>query len=470
MTTNLLSEPLLTTAPSGRRALTKQDSVIEQMVAAQPLRAQDVVYSTNIVVAEQADATVSGEITPHTPGYPHRMKLDLLLESLPAQKLAGLVTIAMFAGYASLFALQHIIKVFFGIPDDDSKASHSFSFAITSLYVWNLIFRLGHNVLLYPLLPRRRALVGLLSMMISMLILAVGVFTLQNRSTMLVAVAYAFGGIAVGTFETNYSVVLAALGNKTKIYGISGIPIGIFLVIVPGFVAVTAGMPVQYIYLSVVALLVVGIVVLLFGLDYPEVTWLLSADPSVEEGASPRRYIAIEGAEKLNDKTHRWVWPVVSVGLVFTLNMLFVSAFSPGVLLYLYNGAETPLGGSLNTTIPTGYFFAIFSSFGFIADVFSRKRIYASRPTYHPIRFIALTLSGVAIIVTQLPVIAPLGTFLVFYANGSIYAQSCRWLDMRLDPKVLVIATSVFFFLGDCGSVLGAVLIPFIRDVMAAAT
>ena len=481
MVKDALTDPLLDlpitpvatrVAPNGRRpllshrSLVKQDSVIEQLVASHPLRPQDLVYPTNIVIPEQAIST--GDATPLVPGHltpgPNMSRIDELLETLPAQKLAGLVTIALFSGYAALFSLQHVIKTFFGIPDDNSPESHHFSFAITCLYIWNLIFRLGHNVILHPFTPRLRALVGLLSMVVSMSLLGIGIFTLGYRSTTLLAIAYAFGGIAVGTFETNYSVVLAALGNKTKIYGISGIPLGIFLVIVPGFIAVTAGLPVVYIYASVVCLLIVGILILIFGLEFPEIDWLLSVDS--EYGDPQQRGLSSFRSLECRDKTTHWFLPVVSVGLVFTLNMLFVSAFSPGVLLYLYNTPTvylTPLANSL----ATGYFFATFSSFGFVADVLSRKRIYSKKPTHHPIRYLILTAFGVAIIIAQMPIIAPIGTLLVFYANGSIYAQSCRWLDMRLDPRVQVIANSVFFFLGDCGSVIGAILIPFIRDVMA---
>lgn len=453
------------------KSLVKQNSVIEQLVVSHPLRPQDFVYPTNIIVPEQAvAAAIAGDSTPMVPGHltpgpDVSAKIDELLETLPPQRLAGVVTMAVFAGYAALFSLQHVIKVFFGIPDDDSSESHHFSFAITSLYLWNLIFRLGHNVLLHPFSPRMRAFAGLLSMMVSMLLLGVGIFVMGNRSLALLAVAYAFGGIAVGTFETNYSVVLAALGNRTKIYGISGIPLGIFLVIVPGFIAVTSGLPVQFIYFSVVGLLGVGICILLFMLEFPEIDWLLPMDceSGVTSDPSPHRFIGISAGDQ--NKTTKWFYPVASVGLVFTMNMLFVSAFSPGVLLYLYNGKEIYLSEDL--VVATGYFFAVFSSFGFVADVLSRKRIYAQRPFHHPIRYLVLTAMGVAVIVAQIPSVAPIGTLLVFYANGSIYAQSCRWLDIRLEPSVQVIANSVFFFLGDCGSVMGAILIPFIRDAMA---
>lgn len=160
----------------------------------------------------------------------------------------------------------------------------------------------------------------------------------------------------------------------------------------------------------------------------------------------------------------------MAVGFVFMVNMLIVSAFSPGVLLYLYNTPRIQLlpGDQVDDlVVSTGYFFATFSSFGFIADVVSRKRVYAKKSLSHPVGYLLLTLLGVSVILAQIPLVAPVGTLLIFFANGSIYAQSCRWIDARAENKSLVFSNSVFFFMGDCGSVIGALLIPFIRDFMA---
>jgi len=460
--------------------LAKHDSVIEKYVANHPFKAQDLIYPTNMMVIDDmlstASMTPKAMITSDTPGefestragyielgraMDEKLRIQLLLESLPSQKIAMIVTIAVFAGYASLFSLQHYVKVFFQIPDDNSSSSHQFSYAITIQYISNLVFRLGQNVILAPFTPRQRCVFGLLSMAISMSILGIGIFTLQIRSLLLLATAYAFGGCAVGVFETNYSVVLAALGNRTKIYGISGIPLGIFLVIVPGFIAVGMGMDVRWIYSSVVAMIGSGVLILYRIINYPNVEDLISSsDVSPRSPNSPGVNWETVPVEKKS-----WIIPVTSIGIVFAINMLFVSAFSPGVLLYLMNSeyVESPV-----MRIRTGIFFAIFSSFGFIGDVISRRIVYARNPEFHPIWYLVFTLVGVSIIISMIPEIAPLGTFLVFFANGSIYAQSCRLLDMQLGPEISVLGNSLFFFMGDCGSVIGAVAIPFIRDILAA--
>ena len=501
-----LEQPLLTPRVANgakstkRRLLTKHDSVIEQYVATHPIRAQDLVYPTNIMVKDAlvvvgdqiaAPYDVTPELTiPMTSGRAtpssiaaggtatDKERIQFILDNLPAQRVTMLVTIAVFAGYAALFSLQHVIKVFYGIPDDNSESSHLFSYAITVQYICNLVFRLGHNALLMPFTPRQRCLVGLLAMAISMSILSFLVFTMEYRSLPLLATAYGFGGCAVGIFETNYSVVLAALGNQTKIFGISGIPLGIFFVIVPGFIAVGAGMDVRYIYWSVLVLLTIGAFVLFKGIHYPQIDSLLSWNEEDEEEEmmdgdndsveTTDRSADVKMVRLTKKKSFRWIIPVVSVGLVFLINMMFVSAFSPGVLLYILNGPEVEIASSLS--IRTGYFFAIFSSCGFIGDVISRRLVYAKhtnkRGDFHPIWYLGFTFVGVMIIVSQISLIAPIGTFLVFFGNGSIYAQSCRKLDMLLESSVSVLGNSLFFFLGDCGSVIGALSIPFVRDMM----
>ena len=481
-----LEQPLLTprVANGGkstkRRLLAKHDSVIEQYVASHPIRAQDLIYPTNImvkdaIIADQTAAsyditpelTLTGRLTPSSIAAgtaTDKDRIQFILDTLPAQRITMLVTIAVFSGYAALFSLQHVIKVFFGIPDDNSESSHQFSFAITVQYICNLIFRLGHNAILMPFTPRQRCLVGLIAMGISMSILSIGIFTLQYKSLPLLATAYGFGGCAVGVFETNYSVVLAALGNQTKIFGISGIPLGIFLVIVPGFIAVGMGMDVRCIYWSVLVLLLIGAFVLFNVIHYPQVDSLLSwngEDDDEEETTDDESPMRIT-----TKSSQKWILPVVSVGFVFLINMMFVSAFSPGVLLYILNGPEVNMYSSL--AIKTGYFFAIFSSCGFVGDVVSRRLVYrrTSPNPFHPIWYLVYTVCGVVIIVSQMPIIAPLGTFLVFFGNGSIYAQSCRKLDSLLDPSKSVWGNSLFFFLGDCGSVIGAISIPYVRDLM----
>jgi len=419
--------------PTGR--LERHESKLELLVASQPLRMEDVVYPSNIALGGDDS------------GLPD------FLDQLAGQKSAALVTMAVFAGYACLFSLQHMLKVFLNIPDDDSEASHYFSFAITAMYISNLVFRLGQNVLLQWFTPRQRALLGLCAMTLSMAVLGGYVLRQENREMSAVLTAYVLGGFAIGTFETNFSVLLAALGSKTKIYGISGIPIGIFIVIVPGFVLITAGLPVMYLYASVGIFLIVAGTLLACGLRYVD----------HYDGGESRFSNNIQSAAAPESSAYAWIAPVVSVGIVFAVNMLFVSAFSPGVLLYLYNGPSVDL---VSASVPTGYFFATFSSFGFLSDVLSRKCIYSKKPDHHPVRYLLFTGLGVSLLLSKTPLLAPIATSLVFFANGSIYAQSCRKLDelLVINPSALLVANSVFFFLGDCGSVVGALLIPFIRD------
>jgi hypothetical protein len=211
---------------------------LETLLVNHPLKTEEFIYPTNIFVDEN----------PMTP-VPLDRELQRLLVSLPAQPVAIIVTISLFAGYACLFSFQHLIKSSFGIPDDKSAASHSFSLVISSMYISNLIFRICHNFIFSKLSSKIRSLFGLFFMFISIFILYL-LNSTNYKNLKLLTIAYAVGGAAVGVFETNYSVVLGALGNKTKIWGISGIPVGIFLIIVPGFILMSLGVPMRYLYLT----------------------------------------------------------------------------------------------------------------------------------------------------------------------------------------------------------------------------
>ena len=65
---------------------------------------------------------------------------------------------------------------------------------------------------------------------------------------------------------------------------------------------------------------------------------------------------------------------------------------------------------------------------------------------------------------------APIGIFLVFFANGAIYATSTRFIDTHIKHEYNLIALSVWLFIGDVGSVIGSNVLPYIRDLVCATT
>lgn len=46
--------------------------------------------------------------------------------------------------------------------------------------------------------------------------------------------------------------------------------------------------------------------------------------------------------------------------------------------------------------------------------------------------------------------LAPVGIFCIFFANGAIYGTSTRFIDSHLDGKYSLVAMSVWLFVGAC--------------------
>lgn len=138
-----------------------------------------------------------------------------------------------YRGYACLNALQHKIKVVFGINDSTDPRSLEFSYAVSCLYLGNLVFRLMHNVVFFWLIPRHRVYMSFCLMACSMSLLGVLVFLLEIKEMSIIFIAYAMGGVSIGTFESNLLSSVAPLGHATKTWAVIGIPVGYVVLRVP---------------------------------------------------------------------------------------------------------------------------------------------------------------------------------------------------------------------------------------------
>ena len=101
-------------------------------------------------------------------------------------------------------------------------------------------------------------------------------------------------------------------------------------------------------------------------------------------------------------------------------------------------------------------YFAMFNCFTFLGDTLSRKVAYWWTTPPHPAWFLLLSAAGIAMATAKLPIIAPLGIFCVFFANGSVYALSTRHIDAKVPHAYNLISLSIWLFVGDIGSVSGA--------------
>mmetsp|Transcript_61957 Transcript_61957/g.175982 ORF Transcript_61957/g.175982 Transcript_61957/m.175982 type:complete len:542 (-) Transcript_61957:207-1832(-) len=367
------------------------------------------------------------------------------------------VILPIFCGYATLFGLQHEIKARLRIADDSSEDSHSFGFATSLLYVFNLIFRFGHGVFFGCFTPRQRVFLSIFCMAAALIVVAVPIMILGQCFFRWVALAYALGGVAVGCFESNFLFCLTPFGHKTKRVAITAIPVGVSLVLVGGFLVM--GPPLYAsataIYLTVASLVLSGAVVMMLRIPR------MPAESGQVAGAEGFQR---SGARQLAADIWRWrawlpqFWHYPSA---FVIDQLALSACVPGVALFMYNQPAVIL--TRGWVVPTKSFFAMFNTCGMLGGLTGRWLGYRVRPR-HPLVYTLLTAVGVTIILMHVPRLAPLGAYCVCLGDGLIYGTTSRYIDTSVPREFNLTAISFWLFIGDFGSVTGSNLISYIRD------
>ena len=369
---------------------------------------------------------------------------------------AMFVTVAVFSGYAALVIYQHNLSGAMNLGKDNCDAAAKEKYAqfkhATSLnYVGNLIFRIAHNFVLAPLRPSQRVYFSLFSMMCSMSILGFGIVIGGLRSLAWVFLAYFLGGVAVGTFESNLLSVISPLGPATKVWAIIGMPVGFNLISIGGeaFLAIAKSAKFESedslaaIYVFVVVMCVLGAIV--FSFRIPK---------------RPVKGNSLTFAEfKANMAEWRnWFPQIRRCALALFFDMFCVSFFS-GIMFYILNDRNyVPLFGKLDgekTLVSHDWFFAVYNLSTFLGDTISRKIVYRIKPR-NPLFFLIFSAVGAAMCLCRIPILAPLGAFLIFFGNGAVYGSTTRLIDSTVDPKYNLIALSVWLFLGDIGSVSGS--------------
>ena len=118
-------------------------------------------------------------------------------------------------------------------------------------------------------------------------------------------------------------------------------------------------------------------------------------------------------------------------------------------------------------------FFAVLNFMIFLGDTASRKLAYhvrmrpgAAGQLRLLVAFLACALVGLACIVGKQGLFVIIGGFLVFFANGSIYATTTRFVDFKLSRSFHLAALSFWLFVGDVGSVLGSNLVMVIKGAV----
>eukprot|EP00949_MAST-11_sp_MAST-11-sp1_P002543 g2543.t1 len=389
---------------------------------------------------------------------PHFNEQDEKRDEQPTYRIAAIVTCPLFMGYACLFALQHKVKAAYGIPDDGSALSNRFSAAVSFLYINNLIFRFGHNVVFGMFTPWLRTIIAIGAMSASMLLLLVEVYWKsaagEKPSLAWVYVAYSLGGVAIGSFEANLLSCITPLGDQTKLYATLGIPAGVSIITIGAFAAMAGGLACEWVYIITLCLCGVAFFVFAFCIPYKHVQNNSDTLSSFLKNLRSWRL---------------WLPLIKWHCLCLAVDMLMVSTFSPGLMLYVFDGTTVPLFGSVS--VPHDLFFSIYNLFTFAGETISRKWAYIDRERRSP--FLFLIFSGLGALLNilggslGLGVLCPVAGLMVFLANGSIYNRTCKEIDHNVGKQFNLLALSTWLLIGDVGSVTGSNLIPFLRTAIS---
>eukprot|EP00011_Vannellida_sp_DIVA3-517-6-12_P007473 CAMPEP_0114626266 /NCGR_PEP_ID=MMETSP0168-20121206/11691_1 /TAXON_ID=95228 ORGANISM="Vannella sp., Strain DIVA3 517/6/12" /NCGR_SAMPLE_ID=MMETSP0168 /ASSEMBLY_ACC=CAM_ASM_000044 /LENGTH=427 /DNA_ID=CAMNT_0001837561 /DNA_START=10 /DNA_END=1290 /DNA_ORIENTATION=- len=359
------------------------------------------------------------------------------------------VVLPVFMGYAALFSQQD--QVLYAVYGAGASEPTVFSFGISMLYMGNLVFRLGHNVLFAFCGPRYRVIISMTSMTLSMLTICTIFWGLPHVG--LVYVGYGLGGLAIGTFEANVLSMVTVLGKDTKLWAIVAIPVGINIVNI-GAYALLEVWPWLYdnpwaIQFTCAVSCMCGLAVLFIRI------WRICA--ALRPAMTLKEFVYAFKAYK------QWMWAIRWHSLALFFDMFCVSLFSPGVILYIYSGSCVPYS-VLGFDMSRDWFVCLYNTFFFAGDTSSRKIFYLVR-IINPMFFLILSVIGVVCGLSDITLIVPMCAFLVAFANGSIYTQANRLIDHEVDDQYNLIALSFWLFLGDCGSVLGSNTTPFLTNL-----
>ena len=363
------------------------------------------------------------------------------------------VTFSMFAGRSCMLVLQQKLKASMGI-DEVGTLAREFTFAVSLNTMASLIFRLGHNFVFAPLSSAQRVLVAQVCMMISLSIAIALYYTNAAYPIPAVGIAYFLSGMAIGTFESNVISAITPLGQETKVYALAGLPLGFNGVAVIGFALMGQGIRPVCVYIAALVAVVIGMVT--FHLTMP-----------TGGHAQKNIYRSLFAYKQWAPQCLQW-WVAIFV-------MGFVSSSVPPAFMYIYNGNLVPLNGpaTTNPAVNHDYFFAFVNFAQCLGDTISRKIAYKIPGTdKNRVRWmiiaicIFLWMSGTALGLSTFGFLVPVGSFLLFFGTGLMYASGVRHIDKSVDKSYNIVALSCWLFVCDIAAVIGSNLIDVVREVV----
>jgi len=266
-----------------------------------------------------------------------------------------------------------------------------------------------------------------------------------------VMAAYALGGVGMGTFEANFLCCLTPLGPRTKHVAITAIPVGITAVSVGGFVAMGPPFNISAtgIYVAVAMAIFCGMTI--FTLRIPS-------------AAGNGEVVVHKGLGHLVADTcawRQWLPLVWHLPLATATDMFMLAAFSPGVALYIWEKDTVLL--MPGAVLPMHSFFALFNVCNLMGGLCGRILSYRISKPRHPLNYALLSITGAALLLMKVPMLACLGNFLILVGDGLIYGLVARCIDEIVPKQYNLVAISYWLFVGDFGSVAGSNLVSYIR-------
>eukprot|EP00937_MAST-01D_sp_MAST-1D-sp2_P003013 g3013.t1 len=375
----------------------------------------------------------------------------LLLEEgagVPPQKPARtyyegmLVTIPVFMGYASCVTLQHALSDQMDVVKGSTRATE-FKHAVSLNYVGNLVFRVGHNFVFARFKPRQRVFISLSCMFLAMFTLGVIVCFGGAGNVGWIFACYFLCGVSVGSYESNMISCVTPLGHESKMWTIIGMPIGFNIISIGGQALLQAGLPVGVLYTVVAALTICAMVVLRLRIPDLEI-----------ENNSRNLSETME-----NIRAWRQWLPAIKWHATALLVIMWTVSFFSSIMYWILSADNVALFGLHDTSrwvVPKHAYFAVFSVFTLLGDAGSRRIAYRLQRLYHPWWFLLLSALGAGLLLSDIPLIGPLGMFFIFFANGFVYGTSTKFIDEHVDKRFNLAALSAWLFIGDIGSVIGS--------------
>lgn len=365
---------------------------------------------------------------------------------------AFFITLPVFMGYACCFALQRNLSLVFGLTEGVSgtKLSKIYGYGVSFVYFFNLIFRVfGHNIIFGFLAPRNRIIAALIADIIGMSLLSFFSYSKTPPHVAWVFVCYSFIGVCEGTYGPNMLSITSNLGN-TRLWVILAMPAGVATITILGFLLMAVGVPFQIFYIVTACFAFLSITIYIFTI-YPA-----SKYGEIESEKFDLAQFGHDLKEICN-----WFPKIAAHSIIFLINMVCLSMFNPGCILYAYSSRVT--FKLFKVTISHDWFIMIYNVFGFCGDFFSR-RVMDKKKIIHPIFYFLILCFAFAINISLIPEISPVAAFLFNWSNGGLYCQSTKLIGELFKNKYGLTATSTWLFIGDCGSTTGSSIIQYVRS------